>query len=258
MINRIFNRTIFLWAIAILVAVFIVDPQLALLQRVNNMNEAYIDCLRQENCADTRAISEAREYYMILDELYPNYGRGAEMQGLCYLLLGQKGLAIKKFQAAIRHNPRLFWVSFELGKALYREGKYTEALKCFQGIDIKDSNTLLDEATLSALHRMPDRTREVLMLTLIDFVNEIRLKSYQMTIGCFVHQGDLTRARGITNFALNDQQLGRNRFFVMANISMGQDASIKEMLSWIDAIARAKPVSHPWGHLIQPLKEILY
>ena len=258
MTYQIFNRTFFLWASAIAVASFIVNPRAALIQRVNTMNEAYIDCLRDENCKDSKAIAEAREYYKILAQLYPDYGRGAEMEGVCYLLLKKDGLAINKFQEAIKHNPDLFWVSFELGRAFYRRGEYSQALKYFQEIIMQDNNTLLRKAILSSFRQFPDKERGELMIGLIDFVTEIKLKSYQMTIGCFVHQGNLTQAKSIVSQGLNNQQFGQNEFFILANRSLGEEDSSKEMLRWIDAIAYSKPTFHPWGHVIQPLKEILY
>jgi len=254
----IFNRTFLLWAGAILLAVLIVNPRAARIQRINAMNEDYVDCLRQEDCKNVKAIAEAREYYKILAQLYPDYGRGAEMQGICYLLLKQDSLAIKKFQEAIKHNPDLFWVSFELGKVFYRRGEYSKALKCFQVITAQDSNTLLKKATLSNLRQFSDQTRGVLMLGLIDFVAEIKLRSYQMTVGCLVHQGDLAQAKNIVSLELSSQQFGKDEFFILANRSLGEDSSRKEMLSWIDALALGKPTFHPWGHVISPLKEILY
>jgi tetratricopeptide (TPR) repeat protein len=165
---------------------------------------------------------------MILEELYPDYGRGAEMEGICYLLLKQDNMAVKKFRQAIKHNPDLFWVSFELGKAFYRRGGYPQALQYFQVINTQDNDTLLKKATLSNLRQFPDETRREMVLVLVDFVNEIKLRSYQMTMGCLVHQGKLTQPEN------------------------------KEMMQSIDALAYSKPVLHPWGHVIQPLKEILY
>ena len=254
----IFNRTFFLWAGAILVAVLIVNPRAARIQRINAMNEDYVDCIRQENCKDVKAIAEAREYYKILAQLYPDYGRGAEMQGICYLLLKQDSLAVKKFQEAIKHNPDLFWVSFELGKAFYRRGEYSQALKYFQAITAQDNNTLLKKATLSNLRGASDKTRSALILGLIDFVTEIKLRSYQMTVGCFVHQRDLVQAKNIVSLELRSQQFEKEEFFILANRSLGEDSSRKEMLSWIDALSLSKPIFHPWGHVIPPLKEILY
>jgi tetratricopeptide (TPR) repeat protein len=231
--HNIFNHTIFLWAGAIAVAVLIVNPRAALVQRVNTMNVVSAECLSDSNCADTKTITESREYYMMLAQLYPNYGRGAEMQGICYVLLKQDSLAIKKFQEAVKHNPDLFWVSFELGKAYYRRGEYSQALKYFQGITAQDNDTLFKKAVLSTLRQLPDKTREVLMLSLVDFVAEIKLQSYQMAIGCLAHQGRLAQAKS-------------------------EDNAGKEMLLWIDKLAFSKPVLHPWSHVIQPLKEILY
>jgi len=180
------------------------------------------------------------------------------MQGICYLLLKQDNLAIKKFQEAIKYNPDLFWVSFELGKAFYRRGEYSQALKCFQGIMTQDSISLLKKATLSPLTQFSDKTREGLILSLVDFVTEIKLRSYQMAVGCRVHQGDLTQAKNMVSQELNNQQLGGNDFSVMANSSLDKDGPRKEMLSWIDGLAYSKPINHPWGHLIQPGREILY
>ena len=254
----IFNRTFFLWAGAILVAVLIVNPRAARIQRINAMNEDYVDCIRQENCKDVKAIAEAREYYKILAQLYPDYGRGAEMQGICYLLLKQDSLAVKKFQEAIKHNPDLFWVSFELGKAFYRRGEYSQALKCFQAITGQENNFLLKKSALSNLRQLPDQTRGALMLGLIDFVDEIKLRSYQMTVGCLVHQGDLIQAKNIVSQELSSQQFGKEGFFILANHSLVEDSSRKEMLLWIDALSLSKPILHPWGHVIAPLKEILY
>jgi tetratricopeptide (TPR) repeat protein len=231
--RNIFNYTIFLWAGAIAVALFIVDPRAALVQRINTMNVVSADCLSDKNCADTKAITESREYYMILAQLYPDYGRGFEMEGVCYLLLKQDSLAIKKFREAIKHNPDLFWVSFELGKAYYRRGEYSQALKYFQGITAQDNDALLKKATLSTLRQFSDKTREVLMLSLVEFVTEIKLQSFQMAIGCLAHQGKLTQAKS-------------------------EDNARKEMLLRIDKLAYSKPVFHPWSHVIQPLKEILY
>jgi tetratricopeptide (TPR) repeat protein len=163
-----------------------------------------------------------------LEQLYPDYGRGAEMQGICYLLLKQDDMAIKKFSQALKHNPDLFWVSFELGKAFYRRGEYAQALRYFQAINTQDNDALLKKAALSNLRQLPDQTRREMMLMLIDFATGIKLHSYQMTMGCLVHQGKLTQPEN------------------------------KEMMQSIDALAKVKPVLHPWGHLIQPLKEILY
>jgi len=258
MIDRIFNRTIFLWASAIAITLFTVNPGMALLQRVNNMNEAYINCLKNENCADTKAINEARVYYMILSQLYPDYGRGAEMEGVCFLLLKQDRLAIKEFQEAIKHNPNLFWVSFELGKAFYREGHYAQALKCFQAILSQDDRTLFRKATLSTLRRLPEKTREALMLGLVDFIAKIKLGSYQMAIGCLIHQGNLIQAKSIIDLGLGNPQFRQNGFFILANRSWWEDDSRKAMLVRIDSTAYNKPVLHPWSYFIQPLKEVLY
>jgi len=255
---QLFNRTIILWAAALGIAALIVKPQMALLQRVNNMNEAYVNCLSFEQCADIKSITEAREYYRILAQLYPDYGRGFEMEGICYLILKQDNMAVKKFREAIGHNPRLFWVSFELGKAYYRQGKYAPALKYFREINAQDNQSLLNKATLSNLNRLPDQTRKVLMMSLIDFVNEIKLKSSQMTIGCLIHQNNLIEARNWISLELNHQPTAKNNFFIMAYQSMDQADTRNEMLKWIDVLADSKPILHPWGHVIQPLKEILY
>jgi tetratricopeptide (TPR) repeat protein len=217
MTPQLFNRTILLWAGAIAISLFIVNPRAARVQRINAMNGAYIDCVVGGNCKNTKAIYETREYYAILAELYPDYGRGPEMEGMCDLLLKQDNLAIKKFQEAIKHNPDLFWVYFELGKAFYRRGDYAQALKYFQDIIQQDNNTLLRKAALSNLRQFPDKARRELMLELVDFVTEIKSRSYHMAVGCLAHQ----------------------------NSSWGKDAY-------------SAPFFHPWGHVIQPLKEILY
>lgn len=226
MINLIFNRTYTLWTGAIIASLFLVNQREALLQRVNTMKGGYIDCVSDENCNDPKAITEAREYYMILAELYPNYGRGSEMQGICYLRLNQDKMAIKKFEEAIKQNPDLFWVSFELGKAYYRQGDYSRALKYFQDINAQDNITLIKKAALLPLQKFSSKTNELLLLSLVGFVNDIKLQSYQLKFGCMAH--------------------------------LEKDYSKKEMLSTIDALATNKPVLHPWGHIIQPLKEILY
>jgi tetratricopeptide (TPR) repeat protein len=258
MIYNIFNRTIFLWAGAMAVALFIVDPREVFIQRLNTMNQAAIDCLRQENCNDTKSIAEAREYYAILAQVYPHYGRGFEMQGVCYLLLKQDDMAIKKFQEAIKHNPDLFWVSFELGKVYYRRGDYSRALEYFQSIISQDKNTLLKKGTLPGLGQFTDSTRRTVMIKLDDFITEIRLRSYQMALGCYIHQGHLKQAQSIVDLGLNDPLFDQGHFFILAGSSLGEEDPRKKMLLWIDSLAYSKPVFHPWGYVFQPLKEILY
>ena len=252
------NRTFFLWLAAIIVALMIVNPRKALFQRINTMNSAAVDCMRQWNCNDARLITEAREYYQILDELYPAYGRGSEMEGMCYLLLKQDHMAVKKFRQAVRHNPDLFWVSFELGKALYRERKFSQALKYFQSINAQDNNALFKEAALSSLRRLPDQTRGALMLELIDFVREIKFRSFQLSIGCLLHQGDLAQAKTMISQGSSNSQFGKDEFFLLADSSMEQEASRKAMLSWVDSLSTGRPIFHPWIQFIPPLKELWY
>ena len=180
------------------------------------------------------------------------------MQGIAYLQLKRDKMAIKKFQEAIKHNPDLFWVSFELGKAFYRQGNYAQSLGYFKGIIAEDNVALLKKSTLSPLRHLSDKIREQLILSLVDFVSEIKLQSYQMAIGCLVHQGQFDKAKGIILQGMNNQQFLQEDFFKMASGSLDQDKLRLEMMSWIDAIARQRPVLHPWGHIIQPMKEILY
>jgi tetratricopeptide (TPR) repeat protein len=255
MSNNIFNRTIFLWAGALAIAFFITNPRAALVQRINTMNVVPMACLSDGNCADTKEITKARLYYMILAQLYPDYGRGAEMEGLCYVLLKQDNLAIKKFQEAIEHNPDLFWVDFELGKAFYRSRDYPKAFGYFQRVIGQDNNALFRKAALSSLQQVPDKTKTALMYSLIGFVADIKLRSYQMACGCLLHQGDLVRAYKIISLGMNDQGLADNEFFRSAEGSLGEDNTRKEMLTWIDFLAESKPVFHPWGYVIEPLKE---
>lgn len=254
--NQIFNRTILLWAGAIIIALLIVNPRAALIQRVNAINGDAVDCLKQENCQDIHSITEAREYYRLLAQLYPDYGRGAEMEGMCYLLLKQDRMAVKKFREAIKHNPDLFWATFELAKAYYRQGDYALALSYFRSIIVQDNGTLLKKAALSSLRQLPDRSREALMIGLIDFVSQIKLESCQMAIGSLVHLGDIAAAQSLISQV--EGQWGGNKFFVLASSSLAEDSSRKDMLSWIDALSLSKPAMHPWGRVIQPMKEILY
>ena len=226
MIPRLFNRTCFLWAGAILIVLLIAKPRVALYQRLDTMNRAYIDAILKENCKDRTAISEAREYYEILVELYPKYGRGLEMAGACRLLLKQDNLALKDFQQAVQNNSNLFWVSFEIGKIFYRRGEYAVALEYFEAIMSQDKNILFKKAVLSNLRGLSNNTRKALMLTLINFVADIKEQSYHLAIGCMGHLGDKVLR--------------------------------KEMVSWIDAAANDQPVFHPWSYVISPLKEITY
>ena len=258
MIFQMFNRTIFLWAAAIAVAVVIINPRAALLQRVNAMSLSSVECLSTGNCDNTKALNEVREYYKILAALYPDYGRGAEMEGICYLALKKDDSAIKKFQEAIAHNPNLFWVSFELGKAYYRKGNYIQALKCFQSIISQDNNELFKKAALSSLRGISDNIREALMLQLVDFVSQVKLWSYQLAIGCLVHRGELAQAKDIINLGANDQRITQHEFFILAQKSLDEDLFRKDMLRYIDPMANSKPVLHPWARFIEPLKEMLY
>ena len=258
MINQLFNRTYIIWACALGISYFIINPREALVQRINNMNGDYINCALDENCRNKKAIAENQEYYNILTQLYPDYGRGEEMQGICYLKLKQDDLAIKKFQQASHHNPQLFWVSFELAKAYYRKGEYKEALKYFQVINGQDYNTLLKKSVLSNLRDVPERTKHLFILMLVGFVNDIKLQSYQLTLACLVHQGDINKAKIVIVQALNTQQLGQNKFFILSNSSIDQEAYRKIMLTWADQLAHTKPLTHPWGYVIPPLKEIMY
>jgi len=255
MAHHILNRTIFLWAGALVIALIIVNPREALIQRINAMSVVSVNCLSSEGCADKQAISKARLYYMILSQLYPGYGRGAEMEGICDVLRHHDKSAIKKFQEAIGHNPDLFWVDFELGKALYRNREYAEAFKYFQLIIVQDNETLFKKAALSSLRQVPDKARSALMFTLIDFVADIKLKSYQMACGCLIHQGDLVQAQKIISLGINDQGSAGNEFFKFAEGSLEQEDTRKEMLIWIDSLAGNKPAFHPWGYVIEPLKE---
>lgn len=259
MTEYLFNRTILLWAGAIAVFLLIVNPRAALFQRVNTMNENYVACISQDHCRDKKAITEAREYYMVLSQLYPDYGRGFEMEGVCNVLLKQDHLAIKDFEKAIKHNPNLFWASFELGKAFYRKGEYSQAFKYFKGIISQNNNVLLNKALLPGFSKqISNKTKEGLMMSLIVFVTEIKLRSYQMAIGSLIHQGNIAQVKDIINSNDSNQQYDVNEFLKLVNNSIGKSDSTKAMLSWIDSLAYSDPFFHPWGHVIQPLKELLW
>ena len=258
MTYQLFDRTIFLWTGAVFLCLLTVNPREALIQRVNAMNEGAVDCVRLENCSDIRSITEARMYYSILAELYPDYGRGLEMQGICYLLLKDDRLAIKKFSEAIKHNPKLFWATFELGKAYYRQGNFFLALNSFQSIIKQSNDLLLEEAMLTTFPHLPEAQRLVLIKMLPDFVLGIRAQSTQMIIGCYLHQGQIPQAVNIALDALNDQMPQSREFFINFLASVNKDNQNKEVMAWIDKTAAfTKPVLHPWGHIIPPLKELM-
>ncbi len=133
---------------------------------------------------DKPKVRAGLRYYRLIGDVFPDRVRAFEMQGLCYVLLGDDRRAIQSFTELLKQRPHFFWVEFEKGMALYRLGQWDEALKIFQGIASHSDTELVKAAILPSLRYLPPEQQNAMMVPLVQFVYKIKEYDRRMIALC--------------------------------------------------------------------------
>lgn len=78
---------------------------------------------------DKRMMSSYVFFYKKMVEYFPQEADAYILLGYCHYYLDEEATAIKMFEEAMRLEPNLFWVPYNLGIIYYYQGEYEKALE---------------------------------------------------------------------------------------------------------------------------------
>ncbi len=139
------RRTLFLYALGMLVLAFSVDYNRARLVHLDNVKpiEGYFEKFSENKISyDRQRFQDGVRYFQKVLEILPSFEALAYSHlGFCYFYLGDVSQAVAMYQKAIEMKPYLYTLPYDMALISLRRGDYRNALKFITGsAALLDSN----------------------------------------------------------------------------------------------------------------------
>lgn len=146
-IKQCFSRMATYYVLVVFVVLMSMNTEMVSLGRVNVLQDfaAYpLFYINDQASFDEKSFRLARKYYKAAIPAIVNYekfdlvykpstlSRAYAMVGICDHSLGRFDLALESFQKAIELEPKHFWLNYNVGLTLFRQGQYEKAIAYFE------------------------------------------------------------------------------------------------------------------------------
>jgi len=134
-LSLIMNRGFILYVLLFILFLSIFDQQRAMLKTMDYLSDTprYVTnfAVGREKFDRVLFVSAIR-YYKIFSKVFPISDIAKTALGYCYYQMGEDDKTIEYYHQALKKNPNLFAIHYNLGKIYYQQKNYDRATKHFQ------------------------------------------------------------------------------------------------------------------------------
>lgn len=222
------SRMVVYYGLVVLVIFVSMNAEMINLGRVNHLQEyaSYpVFYINGQTSFDDKSFRFAKKYYKAIIPAIVNYekydlvykpstlSRAYAMVGICDYSLGHFDLAINSFQKAIELEPKHFWLYYDAGLTLFRQGQYDKSVAYFEksfsltAKDIEESMGLdyVDQWSM-------DMAQKYEMLNLLIF-HEVVNNSFKLVILAYDRLGNTLMSKKLATAAFVSKIDPNNGFF---------------------------------------------
>lgn len=226
--KRCFSRMAIYYCLVAFMIIMSLNGEMVNLGRVNALQEfaSYpVFYINDQASWDEKNFRFAKKYYQSIIPAIINYekydlvykpstlSRAYAMVGICDYSLGHFDLALKSFQKAIELEPRHFWLNYDAGLTLFRQGQYEKAIAYFEKSFSLTAKDIEKSMSLDYVDQWPlDMAQKYEMLNLFIFHETVN-NSFKLAILAYDRLGNSLMSKKLATAAFASKIDSNNEFF---------------------------------------------
>ncbi len=226
--ERCFSRVAIYYCLVAFVIIVSLNGEMVNLGRVNALQDfaAYpLFYINDQASFDEKSFRFAKKYYKAIIPAIVNYekydlvykpstlSRAYAMVGICDYSLGHFDLALQSFQKAIELEPRHFWLNYDVGLTLFRQGQYEKAISYFEKSFSLTARDIDKSMKLDYVQEWPlEMAQRYEMLNLFIFHETVN-NSFKLAILAYDRLGNSPMSKKLATAAFSSKIDSNGEFF---------------------------------------------